>query len=217
MSAEGAAGARAALGATPAAPGSWRCAISALRSIVSPLPYTLREWNRITVAHLPAGKCATVIRFAYSALYATERHGSRTRTAIGIWNVNVRERFLGAETVGGLGVQRIGSPECVAGTDARGLTAVARLTLCGTTHTHTRASLYAAGQHARVAAVRDLPCRESLKGILSAQEVTGTPARVGRTLAYTPAAAGARPAPEMPQEGGRPAMEWGSCDFINIA
>ncbi|GBP40815.1 hypothetical protein EVAR_87077_1 [Eumeta japonica] len=41
------------------------------------------------------------------------------------------------------------------------------------------ASPYAAGQHARVLAARDLPCGGSLKGILSAQEVTGTPARDG--------------------------------------
>ncbi|GBP60808.1 hypothetical protein EVAR_85068_1 [Eumeta japonica] len=51
----------------------------------------------------------------------------------------LRERSLGAETVRGLGVQMAGSPECVAGTDARGLAAAARLTLRGTPHTHTRA------------------------------------------------------------------------------
>ncbi|GBP16992.1 hypothetical protein EVAR_8068_1 [Eumeta japonica] len=39
---------------------------------------------------------------------------------------------IDAETVRGLGVQTAGSPECVAGTDARGLTAAARLTLRGT-------------------------------------------------------------------------------------
>ncbi|GBP40599.1 hypothetical protein EVAR_41679_1 [Eumeta japonica] len=41
------------------------------------------------------------------------------------------------------------------------------------------ASPCAAGQHARVLTARDLLCGGSLKGILSAQEVTGTPARVG--------------------------------------
>ncbi|GBP05406.1 hypothetical protein EVAR_76816_1 [Eumeta japonica] len=51
----------------------------------------------------------------------------------------LRERSLGAETVRRLGVQTAGSPECVAGTDARGLTAAARLTLRGTPHTHIRA------------------------------------------------------------------------------
>ncbi|GBP63097.1 hypothetical protein EVAR_50053_1 [Eumeta japonica] len=49
------------------------------------------------------------------------------------------ERSLGAETVCGLGVQTAGSPELLAGTDARGLTAAARLTLRGTPHTRTRA------------------------------------------------------------------------------
>ncbi|GBP33043.1 hypothetical protein EVAR_18521_1 [Eumeta japonica] len=51
----------------------------------------------------------------------------------------LRERSPGAETVRGLGVQTAGSPECVAGKDARGLTAAARLTLRGTPHTYTRA------------------------------------------------------------------------------
>ncbi|GBP66570.1 hypothetical protein EVAR_44431_1 [Eumeta japonica] len=51
----------------------------------------------------------------------------------------LQERSLGAETVRWLGVQTAGSPECVAGMDARGLTAAARLTLRGTPHTHTRA------------------------------------------------------------------------------
>ncbi|GBP91016.1 Acetylcholine receptor subunit beta-like 1 [Eumeta japonica] len=51
----------------------------------------------------------------------------------------VRERSLGAETVRGLGMQTAGSPECVAGTDARDLIAAARLTLRGTPRTHTRA------------------------------------------------------------------------------
>ncbi|GBP35307.1 hypothetical protein EVAR_20680_1 [Eumeta japonica] len=51
----------------------------------------------------------------------------------------LRERSLGAETVRGLGVQTTGLPECVAGTDARGLTVAARRTLRGTPHTHTRA------------------------------------------------------------------------------
>ncbi|GBP31086.1 hypothetical protein EVAR_77381_1 [Eumeta japonica] len=41
------------------------------------------------------------------------------------------------------------------------------------------ASPYAAGQHAWVLAARDLPCGGYLMEILSAQEVTGTPARVG--------------------------------------
>ncbi|GBP30857.1 hypothetical protein EVAR_91598_1 [Eumeta japonica] len=54
-------------------------------------------------------------------------------------SANGAKRSLGAETVRGLGVQTAGSPECVAGTDARGLTAAARLTLRGTPHTHTRA------------------------------------------------------------------------------
>ncbi|GBP67546.1 hypothetical protein EVAR_98599_1 [Eumeta japonica] len=41
------------------------------------------------------------------------------------------------------------------------------------------ASPYTVGQHARVLAARDLLCGGSVKGILSAQEVTGTPAQVG--------------------------------------
>ncbi|GBP73825.1 hypothetical protein EVAR_54877_1 [Eumeta japonica] len=53
----------------------------------------------------------------------------------------LRERSLGAETVRGLDVQTAGSPECVAGTEARGLTAAARLTLRGTSHTYIRAEL----------------------------------------------------------------------------
>ncbi|GBP09408.1 hypothetical protein EVAR_5827_1 [Eumeta japonica] len=36
----------------------------------------------------------------------------------------LRECSLGAETVRGLGVQTAGSPECVTGTDARGLTSI---------------------------------------------------------------------------------------------
>ncbi|GBP20035.1 hypothetical protein EVAR_13801_1 [Eumeta japonica] len=51
----------------------------------------------------------------------------------------LRERSLGAETVCGLGAQTAGSPEHIAGTDARGLAAAARLTLRGTPHTRTRA------------------------------------------------------------------------------
>ncbi|GBP24883.1 hypothetical protein EVAR_14217_1 [Eumeta japonica] len=58
---------------------------------------------------------------------------------IGIWSVNLRERSLGAETISGLGVQTAGSPEYIAGTDARSITAAARHSLLGTPHTRTRA------------------------------------------------------------------------------
>ncbi|GBP79496.1 hypothetical protein EVAR_59170_1 [Eumeta japonica] len=58
---------------------------------------------------------------------------------IGIWSVNLRERSLSAETVSGFGVQTVRSPEYITETDARGLTAAARLILRGTPHTHIRA------------------------------------------------------------------------------
>ncbi|GBP18364.1 hypothetical protein EVAR_14757_1 [Eumeta japonica] len=60
----------------------------------------------------------------------------------GIFLVCRSDRYLeceNTETVCGLGVQTAGSPDHIAGTDARGLTAAARLTLCGTPHTRTRA------------------------------------------------------------------------------
>ncbi|GBP59965.1 hypothetical protein EVAR_84465_1 [Eumeta japonica] len=62
-----------------------------------------------------------------------------TKIAIGIWSVNLRERFLGAETVSGLGVQTVRSPEYITGTDARSLTAAARYTVARHhTHSYTR-------------------------------------------------------------------------------
>ncbi|GBP91161.1 hypothetical protein EVAR_65607_1 [Eumeta japonica] len=68
-----------------------------------------------------------------------EGRSSTVMTEYNISAVRLMERSLGAETVLGLGMQTAGSPECVARTDAHGLTAAARLTLRGTPYTHTRA------------------------------------------------------------------------------
>ncbi|GBP32691.1 hypothetical protein EVAR_16854_1 [Eumeta japonica] len=58
------------------------------------------------------------------------------------------------------------------------------------------ASPCAAGQHAGVLTARDLPCGGSLKGILPAQEVTGTTARV-EPIRYLDAGAMAHPRAHM--------------------
>ncbi|GBP78959.1 hypothetical protein EVAR_57835_1 [Eumeta japonica] len=48
---------------------------------------------------------------------------------------------------------------------------------------------------------------------LSLRQIAGV-LNAGRASVYMPATASARPAREMRQEGGGPAVEWESCDFI---
>ncbi|GBP05595.1 hypothetical protein EVAR_71956_1 [Eumeta japonica] len=102
------------------------------------------HWMRQTsildaLRHMPLVR--RVIRLHLSGQKALESaNGAKVRKTFRV-TTTLRERSLGAETVRGLGLQTAGSPECVAGTDARGLTAAVRCTLRGTPHTHTRAEL----------------------------------------------------------------------------
>ncbi|GBP65062.1 hypothetical protein EVAR_46856_1 [Eumeta japonica] len=66
-------------------------------------------------------------------------HCALARCAIGIWSAKTTGALRRRRYRAGVYVQTAGSPECVAGTDVRGLTAAARLTLRGTPCIHTRA------------------------------------------------------------------------------
>ncbi|GBP37658.1 hypothetical protein EVAR_23706_1 [Eumeta japonica] len=108
--------------------------------------YTLADRPRPALRYTVIGQNRTRWRPAPGSLKFTGRSPPMleyliSRGAIGTWSVNLRERSLGAETVSGLGVQTIGSPEYITGTNASRLTAVARCTLRGTPHTHTHAEL----------------------------------------------------------------------------